>query len=212
MHTPGRLYSRATHLDAPTDRPPASKPEQACPSCGAPMVFETRDEKVARGAFAADVAIETWWCDRCGEAILEGRHVAALDTQVAKLDRLARSRAALGIALAWSSVTPSTDSGWDALLERTASGWRWVLSAERWQAFAPADDPGLRALLAGKPPAVASLELRRNAQLRAKLHRERMHRRARWEERLPVMLLGCGWIARMIGAYKLGRAQGKGPA
>ena len=214
MHTPGRLYPPGAHLDDARTQPrrsPGRVRPQACPHCGAPMVFETRDEKVAVGAFAADVPIETWWCDRCGEAIFEGAHVSALDAEIARLKRLARSPAAVGIATAWASITPTTDAGWNAMLERTAPGWRWVLTMERWVAFPPANDPGLRALLGGKPIAVASLELRRNAHRAARLRRERpiliKHDggdRYSYSRGLFAGLPGI-MMATLMAAYKLGR-------
>jgi HTH-type transcriptional regulator/antitoxin MqsA len=45
---------------------------QACPECGSRMVFERRSDVVTYLAHERTVRISGWWCDACGEAILDG--------------------------------------------------------------------------------------------------------------------------------------------
>jgi len=43
-----------------------------CPECGGPAVFETRTDTVEYKGRKASVKIPGHWCEKCGEAVLEG--------------------------------------------------------------------------------------------------------------------------------------------
>lgn len=48
------------------------KDKKTCPSCGAAMVFETREDHVTYAAHRRAFEVEGHWCTSCDEAIFEG--------------------------------------------------------------------------------------------------------------------------------------------
>jgi HTH-type transcriptional regulator / antitoxin MqsA len=47
-----------------------------CPECGGPAVFETGTDSVEYKGHTAPVRVAGHWCERCGEAVLEGDALA----------------------------------------------------------------------------------------------------------------------------------------
>ena len=43
-----------------------------CPKCGGPAVHEVRTDTVEYKGHEASVRVSGHWCDKCGEAVLEG--------------------------------------------------------------------------------------------------------------------------------------------
>ena len=43
-----------------------------CPECGGRAVFETRTDTVEYKVHKAKVTVEGYWCEKCGEAVLDG--------------------------------------------------------------------------------------------------------------------------------------------
>jgi HTH-type transcriptional regulator/antitoxin MqsA len=51
-------------------------PVNTCPECGAPMVYETRPDKIEYGGQEHIFPMLAWWCTECDEAIFEGQPLA----------------------------------------------------------------------------------------------------------------------------------------
>ena len=48
-----------------------------CPSCDDPMVHEVRPFPAEYKAHSAPCDVEAWWCDSCGDGVLDGPALAA---------------------------------------------------------------------------------------------------------------------------------------
>lgn len=50
---------------------------QACPTCGARMTFEERDDVASYGGREKRTPTLAWWCSSCSEAIFAGETLLA---------------------------------------------------------------------------------------------------------------------------------------
>lgn len=55
----------------------AKKTQNFCPECGAPMRWEERQDQVTYKEHKRTVSLVAWWCSPCGEAIFDGKALAA---------------------------------------------------------------------------------------------------------------------------------------
>src|SRR5690606_10865316 len=58
-------------------RSPAVVKSQPCPECGGKMTYKTKTDELEYKGHTAKIRTKAWWCDSCGEAILDGEALRA---------------------------------------------------------------------------------------------------------------------------------------
>lgn len=72
---------------------PRAVREMACPTCGGPLQHKIKDDTITWRGLTKQVAVEARWCDRCGEAMLDGRAFAIREAAYDELDARASQAA-----------------------------------------------------------------------------------------------------------------------
>lgn len=72
-------------IDIDDDHPPqlprqlSSPSSKSCPSCRSAMKYKMKDDEISLHGLSRVIQTTAWWCDVCGEGVLDGRALASRD-------------------------------------------------------------------------------------------------------------------------------------